>query len=85
MQLDGALKGTKRSLFNLYNGVYSVFNFFNRDMDPQQRLFFEVASEALEDSGHLPPADGTNRIGLCVGAAHNTWGPSKQPILAIPL
>jgi acyl transferase domain-containing protein len=53
---------------------------FNRDMDPQQRLFLEVTSEALEDSGHLPSSDGHNRIGLCVGAAHDTWGPRKQSI-----
>ena len=42
-------------------------------MDPQQRLFMQATREALDDAGHMPSSDGYNNVGLCVGAAHETW------------
>ncbi|KAF9528634.1 amino acid adenylation domain protein [Crepidotus variabilis] len=51
-----------------------------KDMDPQQRLFLGVTHEALKDAGHLPTSDVYNSIGLCVGAAHNTWDHINEPI-----
>jgi acyl transferase domain-containing protein len=49
-----------------------------RNMDPQQRQFLEATYEALEDAGQLPTPDGRNNIGLCVGAAHETWQSGKH-------
>ncbi|MFC3196159.1 amino acid adenylation domain-containing protein [Parapedobacter deserti] len=41
-------------------------------MDPQQRLFLEIAWEALERSGHVPQKfDGS--IGVYAGSANNTY------------
>jgi acyl transferase domain-containing protein/acyl-CoA synthetase (AMP-forming)/AMP-acid ligase II/NAD(P)-dependent dehydrogenase (short-subunit alcohol dehydrogenase family)/acyl carrier protein len=41
------------------------------DMDPQQRLFLEVAAETLERAGYSRPAlDGAD-VGLFIGASHN--------------
>ncbi|KAF9522313.1 hypothetical protein CPB83DRAFT_887614 [Crepidotus variabilis] len=51
-----------------------------KDMDPQQRLFLEVTYEALEDSGYLPSSDEYNNIGLCVGAASDTWGLANKSV-----
>lgn len=33
----------------------------------------ETTLEALEDAGHVPISDGRNEVGLCVGAARDTW------------
>jgi acyl transferase domain-containing protein len=52
----------------------------SRDMDPQTLLFMETMLEALEDAGHVPSTDGHNKIGLCVGAATNTWFHSMSVI-----
>ncbi|WP_324672448.1 polyketide synthase [Hymenobacter sp. GOD-10R] len=41
-------------------------------MDPQQRVFLEIAWEALEQSGHLP-AHYDGRIGVFAGCGNNTY------------
>ena len=42
-------------------------------MDPQQRIFLEVAYEALEDAGYTKETIGYN-VGVFVGATTNTYG-----------
>jgi polyketide synthase PksN len=56
------------------------FNISPRDamfMDPQERLFLEVAWECLEDSGYtrksLEKYEGSNQIGVFVGATFNNY------------
>ncbi|KZP12421.1 hypothetical protein FIBSPDRAFT_798902 [Athelia psychrophila] len=51
-----------------------------RNMDPQQRLFMDTTLEALEDAGHVPSPQGRNSIGLCVGAAENTWQQATETV-----
>ncbi len=41
-------------------------------MDPQQRLFLEIAWEALEQTGHLPHAY-PGRVGVFAGSGNNTY------------
>ncbi|MGI4886523.1 MAG: amino acid adenylation domain-containing protein [Janthinobacterium lividum] len=41
-------------------------------MDPQQRIFLEIAWEALEQTGHLP-AHYAGRVGVFAGCGHNTY------------
>lgn len=43
------------------------------DMDPQQRLFMEVALEALDDAGVSVSQTESNNIGLFVGAPQNSY------------
>lgn len=43
------------------------------DMDPQQRLFMEVALEALNDADIIVSQTEANNIGLFVGAAQNNY------------
>ena len=41
-------------------------------MDPQHRIFLEIAWEALEKTGHLP-AHYAGRVGVFAGCGHNTY------------
>ncbi|MCY7353288.1 MAG: amino acid adenylation domain-containing protein [Cytophagaceae bacterium] len=41
-------------------------------MDPQQRIFLEIAWEALEQTGHLPP-NYAGTIGVYAGCGNNTY------------
>ncbi|MFF0513141.1 amino acid adenylation domain-containing protein [Streptomyces sp. NPDC004250] len=41
-------------------------------IDPQQRVFLEVAHTALEDAGHVPSADGP-RVGVFAGGSMTTY------------
>jgi amino acid adenylation domain-containing protein len=50
-------------------------------MDPQQRVFMEIAWEALEQSGHLPHAYG-GRVGVFAGSGNNTY--YQHNVLAHP-
>jgi amino acid adenylation domain-containing protein len=50
-------------------------------MDPQQRVFLEIAWEALEQSGHLPPAY-AGRVGVFAGSGNNTY--YQNNVLAHP-
>lgn len=50
-------------------------------MDPQQRIFLEIAWEALEQSGHLPHAYG-GRVGVFAGSGNNTY--YQHNVLAHP-
>ena len=43
-------------------------------MDPQQRVFLELAWEVLEQAGHLP-AHYAGRVGVFAGAGNNTYFP----------
>ncbi|AUB35492.1 Glutamate-1-semialdehyde aminotransferase [Nostoc flagelliforme CCNUN1] len=42
-------------------------------MDPQQRLFLEVAWEALEDSGYSPESFAQTQVGVFVGCSNNGY------------
>jgi amino acid adenylation domain-containing protein len=50
-------------------------------MDPQQRVFMEIAWETLEQSGHLPHAYG-GRVGVFAGSGNNTY--YQHNVLAHP-
>lgn len=50
-------------------------------MDPQQRIFLEIAWEALEQSGHLPHAY-AGRVGVFAGSGNNTY--YQNNVLAHP-
>ena len=50
-------------------------------MDPQQRVFMEIAWEALEQTGHLPHAYG-GRVGVFAGSGNNTY--YQHNVLAHP-
>jgi amino acid adenylation domain-containing protein len=43
-------------------------------MDPQQRVFLEIAWEALEQAGYLPQTYG-GRVGVFAGSGNNTYYP----------
>ncbi|MFD1871783.1 amino acid adenylation domain-containing protein [Hymenobacter bucti] len=43
-------------------------------MDPQQRVFLEIAWEALEEAGYLPPTY-AGRVGVFAGSGNNTYYP----------
>ncbi|WP_019988565.1 type I polyketide synthase [Rudanella lutea] len=48
-------------------------------MDPQQRLFLEIAAEALEQTGYLKPNHG-QKVGVFAGSGNNTYFPNNvQP------
>lgn len=55
------------------------------DMDPQQRLFLEVAHEALEDAGietRGPNKTDTSRIGIFVGAAQHAYHLQTESVVS---
>lgn len=51
-----------------------------RNMDPQQRLFMESTLRALQDANRVPSIQGTNNIGLFVGAARDTWQDATETV-----
>ncbi|MBE9037111.1 type I polyketide synthase, partial [aff. Roholtiella sp. LEGE 12411] len=50
-------------------------------MDPQQRLFLEVAWEALEDSGYSPESFAQTQVGVFVGCSNNGYYQRIAPAL----
>ncbi|KAL9117893.1 MAG: hypothetical protein Q9187_005564, partial [Circinaria calcarea] len=54
------------------------------DMDPQQRLFLEVALEALDDANVDPFIRERNDIGVFVGAASNSYHTVTEPVFGDP-
>lgn len=54
------------------------------DMDPQQRLFLEVALEALDDANVDPFVREKNNIGVFVGAAPNSYHTVTEPVFGDP-
>ncbi|BDD57852.1 hypothetical protein MPDQ_001039 [Monascus purpureus] len=54
------------------------------DMDPQQRLFLEVALEALDDAELDPFQSARNNIGVFVGSAQNKYHTFTDPVYGSP-
>lgn len=54
------------------------------DMDPQQRLFLEVALEALDDAELDPFQSARNNIGVFVGSAQNKYHTFTDPVHGSP-
>lgn len=54
------------------------------DMDPQQRLFLDVALNALDDAGIETFHRERNKIGIFVGAAPNTYHTFTEPVYGDP-
>ncbi|BAY66478.1 amino acid adenylation domain-containing protein [Calothrix brevissima NIES-22] len=50
-------------------------------MDPQQRLFLEVAWEALEDAGYSPESFAQTQVGVFVGCSNNGYYQRIAPAL----
>ncbi|KAJ7098559.1 hypothetical protein B0H15DRAFT_797266 [Mycena belliarum] len=78
-QFPGAIhvarRGTLKNLDGQCNKLVPLRPADSENMDPQQRIFIEVAAEALEDAGQQVSHDHEvrNRIGLCVGSTRSTW------------
>jgi len=51
-------------------------------MDPQQRLFLEVAWEAMEDSGYTPARLASVKTGVFVGCSNNGYLKLLEPFLS---
>ncbi|MGF7215709.1 amino acid adenylation domain-containing protein [Spirosoma lacussanchae] len=84
-ELDGAVPNSFRtdSLYVKARGVIEGAELFDagffglapnqaRLMDPQQRVFLEIAWEALEQTGYLPQQYG-GRVGVFAGTGKNTY------------
>ena len=54
-------------------GFFDITQHQADSMDPQQRLFLEVAWNALEDGGYAGRREGSNRIGVFVGARASNY------------
>ncbi|BBA34915.1 beta-ketoacyl synthase [Methylocaldum marinum] len=68
---DGWRGGFVRDVYAFDAEFFGISPEEATDMDPQQRLFLEVAAETLERAGYSRPALDGAEVGLFIGASHN--------------